>query len=360
MSGDLGFHIRHFSPTSAGEFPARRDTRSRAEPDRLVDIDRARGFAILLVVLGHIVARRAPLDNKWYLELQTAIYTFHMPFFMYLAGVIFSYGDNHGKLKADYGAYLLKRAKRLLLPFVMIGLIILIGKLLAGELVFVDNNPGGFVDGLTAMIWDTDHSPATALWFIFVLFCYCALTPPLLRLTGGLIWPVLILAGVLHFVAAPPLVYADRIASFYVFFVIGVAVGRHFPAALSFVDRTYPIFCILFVTAIMLVLSDTYIDMAALASSVLAIPALHGIIRAQPLNRSDLLRWLGKFSFIIYLFNTIFIGLAKGMLLLIVPSWDGINFLIYFPTLMAAGLIGPVALKHFALGRVPALGRLTD
>lgn len=58
---------------------------------RLVDIDKAKGFAIFLVVLGHIIATNQPLGNDWYAILKMGIYKFHMPFFMYLSGVVFAY-----------------------------------------------------------------------------------------------------------------------------------------------------------------------------------------------------------------------------------------------------------------------------
>ena len=61
----------------------------------------------------------------------------------------------------------------------------------------------------------------------------------------------------------------------------------------------------------------------------------------------------------IYLFNTLCIGLAKAVLLL-AWSWDGPHFLAFAPALMTAGLLGPVALKRYAFRRVRALDRLTD
>ena len=55
---------------------------------RRQDIDRAKGLAILLVVFGHIVARSDPLNVNWYEPLRRAVYAFHMPFFLYLSGIV--------------------------------------------------------------------------------------------------------------------------------------------------------------------------------------------------------------------------------------------------------------------------------
>jgi hypothetical protein len=85
---------------------------------------------------------------------------------------------------------------------------------------------------------------------------------------------------------------------------------------------------------------------------------IHGLTRTDWLDRSDALMWFGKFSFVIYLFNTLTIGLVKGVLLKVAP-WDGINFLAFFPILLLSGVIGPVLLKKILLDRVSLLARLT-
>jgi fucose 4-O-acetylase-like acetyltransferase len=346
--------------------PSVSDTKPRRGNDvcvkqrRLLDIDRAKGLAIILVVLGHLVSREPPLGNEWYTKLLVAIYVFHMPFFMYLAGVVFAHGDNLEKPQANFRRYLFKRAERLLIPFVVMGLVILVIKLVASRFLYVDKIPDGLLDGLIALVWNTDHSPAISIWFILVLFCYCAVTPLLLRLSNGSIWPLLIFAAGLHFLHSPALAYCDRITFYYVFFVIGMLVGRHFSAATLLIDRTYPLCCVLFVAALAIILSRPSAEPEVMIASLSALPALHGLVRAYPLNRSATLLQLGKLVFAIYLFNTLFIGAAKGMLLVFIPSWDGLNFLLFFPVLMTAGLIGPIAMKYFALDRVPALRRFAE
>jgi hypothetical protein len=60
----------------------------------------------------------------------------------------------------------------------------------------------------------------------------------------------------------------------------------------------------------------------------------------------------------IYLFNTLFIGLAKGLLLLVAP-WDGPHFLPFALVLMSAGLFGPMGLKIYAFRRIKFLERMT-
>ncbi len=80
------------------------------------DIDRAKGLAILLVVFGHLMSSGYPRGNAWYDTAKDIVYTFHMPFFIYLAGCTFFYGGNAENPKPDYPRFLSRRAQRLLVP----------------------------------------------------------------------------------------------------------------------------------------------------------------------------------------------------------------------------------------------------
>lgn len=50
-------------------------------------LDRAKGVLIFLVVLGHVMAAVSPWESDTLRVLQTVIYSFHMPAFVFLAGV---------------------------------------------------------------------------------------------------------------------------------------------------------------------------------------------------------------------------------------------------------------------------------
>ena len=52
---------------------------------RIQYIDSLKGFAIVLVVMGHIFGFSQPEDG-----INTFIYTFHMPLFMFLSGLVIS------------------------------------------------------------------------------------------------------------------------------------------------------------------------------------------------------------------------------------------------------------------------------
>lgn len=83
--------------------------------ERSVTIDIAKGICILLVVFGHI---------NYTPELQAFIYTFHMPFFFLLSGMLFS-----RERYPSFGAFLKRKVRTLLCPFLFFGVLALILRL---------------------------------------------------------------------------------------------------------------------------------------------------------------------------------------------------------------------------------------
>jgi len=329
--------------------------------NRREDLDRAKGLGILLVVLGHIVARQPPLHNEWYVVLKYAIYQFHMPFFMYLSGYV-TFLSGAARLPSQAWPKLAaRRASRLLLPFVIFGLTIVAGKLLLGPYLHVDNLPMSAGQALSALLWDTDHSPATSVWYIAVLFVLCVSTPPLLRLLAGRTRNLLLLTVALYVLPVPHVMYLDRVAGYYVFFVLGglaAEAGEHW---LGIMDRHVRGWLAALVAALAAsyFLSTWLTHPAALfLCGVISMPALHGLVRLPALSKAQGLLLVGCYSFVIYLLNTPCIGLAKAVLWKLMP-WDGLSFLLYAPILMAAGTFGPILIKRHLLRRIPALDRMT-
>jgi hypothetical protein len=60
---------------------------------------------------------------------------------------------------------------------------------------------------------------------------------------------------------------------------------------------------------------------------------------------------------VIYLLNTIFIGLGKGMVLQLMPP---MSFLLLAPILGLAGLLGPILTKRILFRRLPIIDRMTS
>src|SRR6478735_6063336 len=87
----------------------------RVERQRRLDIDRAKGLAILLVVAGHLVAHDSPDGITWYEPLRYLLYRFHMPFFLYLSGTVAVLSGVLTAPPTSWPRQALRRAERLLL-----------------------------------------------------------------------------------------------------------------------------------------------------------------------------------------------------------------------------------------------------
>jgi fucose 4-O-acetylase-like acetyltransferase len=329
---------------------------------RRLDLDRAKGLGILLVVIGHLVARTAPQGNEWYIALKHALYHFHMPFFMYLSGYVVFMTGAARIAPSKWPAFTRGRAYRLLLPFVLFGLAILVGKLVTSRFIAVDNLPGSLDQGLWGLVWNTDASPAESVWYIAVLFALSILTPPLLWLLRGRAALLLVFALILYVLPVPHVMYLDRVARYMSFFAMGGLASETGKAWLDLVDRYFAWALIALLGALWLALTvfaSWDPDVALFVCGTLSMPALHGLVRHRYFSGSSLLLTLGTYTFVIYLLNTPFIGLVKGAMLKVFP-WDGVNFLIYAPVLTIAGTLLPILLKRHVLSRVPALDRMTS
>jgi fucose 4-O-acetylase-like acetyltransferase len=118
---------------------------------RIDIIDALKGIAILLVVLGHAVQRNVTdFDSNVAFRL---IYSFHMPFFMFLSGLVASYSFD-----TPVKTYLRKKFMALVVPFAS----------WYGLAYFV--NGAYHTVSLTNYIGRVFLSPDWGLWFLWVLF----------------------------------------------------------------------------------------------------------------------------------------------------------------------------------------------
>ncbi len=327
---------------------------------RRLDLDRAKGIAILLVVLGHIAAREQPPGVEWYEPFRYAVYRFHMPFFLYLSGTVVVLTGLHRTAPAEWSRVLRGRAVRLLVPFFGLGLFILGAKLLAMQVVHVDNRPEGLWGGLRDLFWTTGQSPAATVWYLLVLFLSTALALPLLRLGVGTTG--LVAVGLaLQMVDVPPVAYLDRLAKHFIFFAAGTWVAERQDRLLPVFEGLQPFWWAAFGMSIAAAVAGV-IDarLAMLACGLLCIPALHGLTRLPPISAWNWPLFLGRYAMAIYLFNTLAIGLAKAMLIAVGIGWTKQGFPVHAGVLTAAGVALPILLKALVLRRSPALDRLTD
>ena len=320
---------------------------------RIDDLDKLKGLAIFLVVLGHIVAREPPDGNGWYVTLKASIYLFHMPLFMFLSGLILAYSRKPMPSISAYGKYLKGKFLRLMPAYLLFSLVVFAGKLTMGKFVHIDNDVGSVFSYFDVLI-NPLGSYCAYLWYIYVLFIFYALAPAAYAITRQRIHLLLPLCLVVHFVELPGLFALSSLGEYAFVFFLGCYVGDHYERYSEWIDRHGAFFVAPF---IVLLCFSVLWGIPKFALGLLSIPACHAMIRMRIADSFDVLKALGAYTFPIYLMNTVFIGVTKGVMLKL-STWDGANFLWFAPTLLAAGILGPILAKELVIRRVRFLDRI--
>lgn len=324
---------------------------------RLDDIDQAKGLAILLVVIGHIVAVGTPIGNEWYGQLKLYIYQFHMPFFMFLSGLIMSYSYKRIDTINQYFCYIFNKISRLAPAFLLFGVVIFFGKVVMSKVMVVDGLPSDIWTELFYLLVIPSQSAGGSLWFIYVLLEMYIVLPLLLMLFGKNPLVLIFIGVLLHFLPGTDYFLINRFFEYFIFFVIGVVVVWDYNRYLDIIDK-YCYYIILIFLSSFILLEFMEAQDSKTIIGMLSIFALHSFIRKQ-FFLTKFWRLLGLYTFSIYLMNTIFIGFAKGLILMFY-SWHGSNFIIIAPVLLTIGIFGPIFIKRYFIKRVPYIDKITN
>jgi len=184
---------------------------------RLDYIDALKGFAILLVVMGHVLAGYYPsykdaLDaNSQGMILWRVIYSFHMPLFMFCSGFVF-YKTKVFFSTKNTASLISKRFKGLMIPYFVMGLIY---HLLTGDLfvywylyvLFVFYLITSIIKwGMSRFKWWSNYVDS----FFFIFF-------------SVFIW---LLCRKFHYMENLPLGDFDHF-SLYIYFIFGMVARKH-------------------------------------------------------------------------------------------------------------------------------------
>lgn len=127
-------------------------------------------WGILLVVIGHsniCLPDPNPVVRQW-------LYTFHMPLFIFISGYLLQYTLFRKKssicimVESSYGAFVLQKAKRLLLPYVFISSMVFLPKV---YLSFYAIRPvdASFSEYIRMLVYPWDNV-ISIYWFLPTLF----------------------------------------------------------------------------------------------------------------------------------------------------------------------------------------------
>jgi fucose 4-O-acetylase-like acetyltransferase len=264
----------------------------------------AKGIGIFLVVVGHFHPEFSPI---YWSEIKKIIISFDMPLFLILSGYLYSHG------KYSYNNLIKIKAKRLLCPFVSIGVAFFLIKYVAGYLVSLEYPVN--IRSIYALLIDPVNSYMPLLWFVHTLFLIFAIYP-LARLFLNNI-AILLLLIVLNAVLGSDYVVFGKTLANMPFFVAGVILrenGKLSSMAMR-ADRRYPfVLLVMFFLVYTIQLSVNIVLVAGypvrlflgVIGSLFVINMSHTISSLSNGKIKGALLQIGFYSMTIYLFHTLF------------------------------------------------------
>ncbi|WP_426191539.1 acyltransferase family protein [Massilia sp. DWR3-1-1] len=320
---------------------------------RIVALDIAKGFAIICVVLGHVVSRGTVAGAEWYSLLKTALYSFHMPLFMSLSGMALGLSWRHRSSWGQVSELVKSRIRTLMVPYVIFGLAIVAGKLILMRFIHIDHPPENFLNGVLDIVLYPAMSASVFLWYIQVLAMYFLVFPWLLQYNASKMpWALLGISIILNQYGWTPLLNMAGFVEYLPFFSAGILMGQNWGkiGATILAPRYSIIWFFLFSLAIFY--NGFFEILPKWFIGTLSIPAVLSIAQAVCGRLARFLEFFGNHTFSIYLMNTIFIGLAKALLFIFIP-WRDAYFIIYFIILSVSGLMLPVLIKSLLSRNCP-------
>jgi fucose 4-O-acetylase-like acetyltransferase len=327
-------------------------TADRTTTGRALDIDRAKGFAIALVVWGHVPSAAMPYGPLWYYITISVIYAFHMPLFMFLSGYVFFMIGGPERFWRAPRQQLASRFDRLMIPFLFFAVLVVVGKYYAGVFGVTGDSVNSITDGIVKVMENAPDNPSISIWYLFVLFVYAVITPILWKVSRGSIIPILILGALGWVTSFPRDFYIDRIAAYFIFFGIGGLVALHRNIILPVFKRCFLAWLAVFVAICWTMFDKSY---GMLVCGLACIPSIHGLFLQDIWKKDRLILFLGQNSMAIYLLNTIFIGIFA----VVINRVIGLPYGYFVPAavfLTLVGIVGPMVVRS-SLAHIPVLRR---
>jgi fucose 4-O-acetylase-like acetyltransferase len=317
---------------------------------RLLDVDKAKGLAIFLVVFGHVFIKKVPAGQEWYFLLNPVIYKFHMSFFMFITGLVMFYTYPCIDTISDYLSYVRKKFIRFIPAYLLFAVVVWIGKFLFAMFADVERSVTGLSD-FTNIFIRPRYSHCGSLWYIYVCFIYFMIIPIMLKLVKQRIEFLLFFALMLHFVPGTSYFALEQVFEYMFVFLLGGYAAWHIHEYTRLIDRYSYAFIITFATAFVLAF---LVDIPKIVLGLLSLPALHSLVRCKVFERSFFLRLFGEYTFPIYLMNTMAIGVPSVMMRKY-GFWDGPASYIVVPALLVSGLALPILAQKLFILKVPGL-----
>ncbi|HEC92065.1 MAG TPA: acyltransferase, partial [Candidatus Atribacteria bacterium] len=191
----------------------------------LEDINILRGWAIFLVVVGHL-----PFLNEviLYRIIRVLIYSFHMPLFMMISGYLFGRFSKERVISsfAGYKNFLIKKAKRFIPAYFLTMLLLGSTKFIIGKFTSL-KHPFTFTSLFMMFINPLKGGFVTHLWFLYTLLIIFLIYPLLEKLLWRI--PEQIKTIIYLGISFLPLSYffcLDLVGKYLVYFYLGDLISQ--------------------------------------------------------------------------------------------------------------------------------------
>ncbi len=286
--------------------------------ERNVLVDRLKGYACFLVLLGHVIMgiRLAGIDiPKFFGGLEKFIWSFHVALFLFLSGVVYKVTGEWKSKKSKWG-FILYKLYTLGIPYIAFSAIYILINSLVGE-----SNTGFAVSDIL-YIWKT---PVAQYWFLYALFfLFCIWTAFSGMIKNWQITLIVVLIGYLAPLFGIPLGSLDVV--FYSALAFGIGTFVNFKNLTKLPDRAKWLIVLMHIAVgVVLVLINKIeapfikeiMILFGIYSSILFISMIQSL---KPISR--FLDFVNKYSFQIYLLHTIFTaGIRIILLRMNIAQW---------------------------------------
>lgn len=283
-------------------------------------IDALKGIAIFLVILGHSIIRY-PIDlhrDKVCLFLFRWLSSVHMELFFVISGFCFCYPENYRK-------YLGKKAKRMLVPYLVFNLLDMIPRAIFQGLV---NRPRDIGESVRKMIFYGGE-----YWFLYTLFVIFLIFPFLYRavrgrwyLFAGLL--VLLLAAG-YYLPNISVFTLDSVIQYLFYFSLGVMVketlgGRIFDLKIPGAARAALIALLL---PLWVAVLRSRLPGRDVLCALVGIAALY--LAAQSEAVITIFERFGRYSLQLYLFNGFFLVASRTVIVSVLGIGEPVVIIVF-------------------------------
>lgn len=313
-------------------------------------IDIAKAVCIILVVVGHFNPVTAP---GWWADVFRVIYSFHMPVFMFLSGLLYSLTRKPSHYlslssPSGYGSFVWKKFRRLMIPYFVASIVIIAIKFAIQSVIPIKNAVSPYA--LVEMFWKP--SAAIHLWFLWTLMLIFLIVPLVKSVYYR--YFLLVVSSVLWIadLRFPGIFALDKLPQMMVFFLCGDFAGEH---KFRCGNVTGYLLVILFAG-----LEAAGIFFPATRGLLGKVLPFLGIVSVVFLSRkiasapsgwlSRPLLCIGRCSFFIYLFHTTFAEITKVVLAKVGITTDNC-FVLCLLAFTVVGIAVPMLIQIYVVER---------